>query len=53
MTIPQLSIKDGQKSLGVMKCPSGSQAPEIDRLRDKSDGKARRVALGSLSRIEA
>jgi hypothetical protein len=53
MTIPQLSIEDGQKSLGVMKCPSGSQAPEINRLRDKCDGIARRVAFGSLSRIEA
>jgi hypothetical protein len=45
----ELSIKDGQKTLGVMKCPSSSQAPEIDRLRGKSDGIARRVALSSLS----
>jgi hypothetical protein len=53
VTIPQLSIKDGQKTLGVMKCPSGSQRAEIERLRVKSDGIARRIKLSSLTRNEA
>jgi hypothetical protein len=51
--IQQLSIKDGQKILGVMKCPSGSQAPEIERLKAKSDGIARRMTMSSLTRSEA
>jgi hypothetical protein len=34
MNIKQLSSKDGQRTLGVMKCPSGSQLPEIERLID-------------------
>jgi ribonuclease HI len=53
VVIPQLSHDTGQKTLGVMKCPSGSQQPEIERLREKSDAIARRLILSGLTRKEA
>jgi hypothetical protein len=53
VNIQQLSVEDGQKTLGVIKCPSGSQSQEINRLRAKSDGIARRVKLSSLTRTES
>jgi ribonuclease HI len=53
ITIPILPIDVGQKTLGVMKTPSGLQMPEIGRLKEKSDSIARRVNLSHLTRSEA
>jgi hypothetical protein len=53
ITIPILSIDEGQKTLGVMKAPSGLQTPEIQRLKEKSDTIARRINLSHLIRNEA
>jgi hypothetical protein len=51
--IPQLESNSPQKLLGVMKCPIGDQQAEIIRLKNKSDGYARRMNANYLNRTDA
>jgi hypothetical protein len=51
--ILQLRSNETQKLLGVMKCPTGDQQDEVQRLTTKSNNIATRINTTKLSRAEA